>query len=404
MSKPLAKAENRHRRPMAIAFFAVLTAAVILSGCASNSDKEDDDNAKYVDQPVEQIYNVAFTLLQRRRFSEAAKVFDEVERQHPYSVWARRSMLMSAFAYYEANKYDDAIESADRFLSLHPGNRDAPYAYYLKAICYYEQISDVGRDQERTLQALNALNDITRRYPTTEYARDARLKIDLTRDHLAGKEMYVGRYYLKHGQYVAAINRFKAVIETYQTTSHVPEALERLTEAYFAVGLSDEAQASASVLGYNFPNSEWYKDAYNLLVEHGVGGNAAQPVQVASVKVAPRPAPPPPAPPVHPNAAVPALPPPEADVTPQSLALTAPAPTTPAPATAAPVSPAPSAAPSAPVPSTSAPATATASTTTTTTNAPRKNTDPYKTQRYQGYGGDEDLQDSWVRRLFRNLF
>lgn len=389
MIKPLVQAENRHRPPVAFALLAALSITLLLPGCAGKKSDIDEDNARYVEAPVEQLYNAAFTLLQRRRFTEAAKGFDEVERQHPYSVWARRSMLMSAFSYYEANKYDDATESIDRFLSLHPGSRDAPYAYYLKAICYYEQISDVGRDQEKTLQALNALDEIVRRFPNTEYARDARLKIDLTRDHLAGKEMYIGRYYLKHGQYVAAINRFKSVIETYQNTSHVPEALERMTEAYFAIGLVDEAQASAAVLGYNFPDSDWYKDAYGLLVEHGFGGAAPQPkVQVAST-----PAPAPPGPKINPNAAVPPLAPPQANIEPQSVASNAPVPQ----------SAAASATPSAPA---GAQGAASAPTTTASAEKPeRKNADPYKTQRYSGYvGDDEDLRDSWSRRLFRNLF
>lgn len=385
MIKPLAQAENRHRQPVAYAVLAALSLTLLLPGCAGKKSQFDEDNARYHEAPVEQLYDTAFLLLQRKRYPDAARAFDEVERQHPYSVWARRSMLMSAFSYYEANKYDDAIDAADRFLSLHPGSRDAPYAYYLKAVCYYEQISDVGRDQEKTLQALNALEDIVRRYPTTEYARDAHLKIDLTRDHLAGKEMYIGRYYLKHGQYVAAINRFKSVIETYQKTSHVPEALERLTESYFAVGLADEAQASAAVLGYNFPNSQWYKDAYNLLVDHGYGGVKPQPnVQVASVKT-PAPAP---SPPINPNAAVPALVPPEANLAPQGVA------------TAAPEAPSASATPD---------AAASAQTTPTKTAATEKpkdsNADPYKTERYYGYvGDDEDLRDTWARRLFRNLF
>jgi outer membrane protein assembly factor BamD len=400
MTKPLAKAENWHRRPVAFAFLGALSATLLLPGCAGNKSEIDEDNARYHEAPVEQLYDAAFTLLQRKRFTDAARGFDEVERQHPYSVWARRSMLMSAFSYYEANKYDEALDAADRFLSLHPGSRDAPYAYYLKAICYYEQISDVGRDQEKTLQALNALEEIVRRYPTSEYARDAKLKIDLTRDHLAGKEMYIGRYYLKHGQYVAAINRFKSVIETYQKTSHVPEALERLTEAYFAIGLVSEAQASAAVLGYNFPNSEWYKDAYNLLVDHGYGGPPPRPkVQVASVQT---PAPPP-APPAHPNAAVPALPPPEAGVTPQSVAGAAPA-SAETPEALAPASP--QAPTEAPAPTTTQAATAAQPATTAAAEKPKSaNEDPYKSKRYSGYvGDDEDLRDSWVRRLFRNLF
>jgi outer membrane protein assembly factor BamD len=253
-----------------------------LAGCAGRREKKDVSDLQ--ERPVQVLYDTAFQLLQRRRYVDAAHAFDSVEREHPYSIWARRSMLMSAFSYYEANKYDDAVNATDRFLSLHPGNKDAPYAYYLKAICYYEQISDVGRDQEKTLQALNALQEVVRRYPQSEYARDARLKIDLTRDHLAGKEMYVGRYYLKHRQYIAAIDRFQNVITTYQTTSHVPEALLRLTEAYYALGLDSEAKATAAVLGYNYPNSVWYKDSYALLVKHGAQPNQNKPTTSSWVR------------------------------------------------------------------------------------------------------------------------
>ena len=172
---------------------------------------------------------------------------------------------MSAYSYYKDNKYDDAVNALDRFIQLHPGNPDAVYAYYLKGLCYYEQIVDVGRDQRVTELALESLNEVVTRYPNTPYARDARLKVDLARDHLAGKEMEIGRYYLVRDQYLAAINRFRRVIEQYQTTTHVPEALERLTECYLALGVKDEAQAAAAVLGYNFPGSDWYQDSYNLL-------------------------------------------------------------------------------------------------------------------------------------------
>ena len=238
----------------------LLGASLSLGACAG-----DGDEPEYVERPVEEIYDQAYSLLKRRQYLQAGQAFDEVERQHPYSIWARRAMLMSGFAYYQANKYEEAINASDRFIQLHPGNKDAPYAYYLKAICFYEQIQDVGRDQKKTLEALNALQDIVRRYPNSEYARDARLKIDLTRDHLAGKEMDVGRYYLKREQEIAAINRFRNVIETYQTTSHVPEALHRLVESYLSLGLDEEAQVAAAVLGYNFPGSEWYADSYQLL-------------------------------------------------------------------------------------------------------------------------------------------
>ena len=219
---------------------------------------------------VEVLYEHAFKFLKQRRFQEAAGAFDAVEREHPYSIWARRSMLMSAYAHYQSNEYDEAISAADRFIELHPGNKDAPYAYYLKAMCNYEQVQDVARDQQKTIDAMNALQDVLRRFPETEYARDSQLKLDLTRDQLAGREMSVGRYYEHRHEYVAAIGRFRTVIEIYQTTSHVPEALHRLVESYYALRLDGEAQAAAAVLGYNYPGSDWYKDSYRLLTSHGL--------------------------------------------------------------------------------------------------------------------------------------
>lgn len=220
----------------------------------------------YVERPVEQLYNEAMDLLLDGDYAAAAESFDEVERQHPYSVWATRAQVMAAYSYYENDAYDEAVIAARRFVDLHPGHRDAPYAYYLVAVSYYEQITDVGRDQRNTELALQSLDELVRRFPNTPYARDASLKVDLTRDHLAGKDMEIGRYYLHGGHYIAAINRFRSVIQNYQTTSHVPEALHRLAESYAALGVRDEAQASAAVLGYNFPGSEWYIDSYALLV------------------------------------------------------------------------------------------------------------------------------------------
>ena len=246
------------------AAFAVLGLQA-LSACSGNKDK-----FAYVERPVEIIYNEAVDKMEKRRYREAVELFDEVERQHPYSAWARRAMLMSAFASYQSNKYEDAINSIDRFIALHPGNRDVGYAYYLKAASYYEQIRDVGRDQDYTQNALNALNEVVRRFPSSEYARDARLKIDMTRDHLAGKEMYVGRYYLRRGQHIAAINRFRNVIEKYQTTTHTPEALHRLVEAYLELGIEEEAQIAAAVLGHNYPGERWYQDSYRMMQGRGV--------------------------------------------------------------------------------------------------------------------------------------
>ena len=235
-----------------------LGGALALSACSS-------DEVEYVERPVEVLYNSAMDLMLDGSFTAAAEEFDEVERQHPYSVWATKAQLMAAFSYYQTNQYDQAILSASRFIQLHPNSIDAPYAFYLVAISYYEQITDVGRDQRVTEQALAALSELGRRYPDTEYARDARLKVELARDHLAGKEMEIGRFYLVEGNFVSAINRFRIVIEQYQTTSHAPEALHRLAEAYLALGVADEAQTAAAVLGHNYPGSLWYQDSYALL-------------------------------------------------------------------------------------------------------------------------------------------
>ncbi len=251
------------------ALFAVLAASLILSGC-SLFQSSDDKDAKYVARPVERIYSDAWSKIQDQSWLEAAKQFDEVERQHPYSVWARRAMLMSAFCYYKAAHYSDAINGAEQYIQLHPGSREVAYAFYLKAMSLYNQITDVGRDQTTTEQALTALRDVMQRFPNTAYARDASLKVDLTLDHLAGKEMTVGRYYLRRLDYIAAINRFRTVVERYQQTSQIAEALERLTEAYYALGIYNEAKTAAAVLGANYPGSPWYQDAYNLLKEHNM--------------------------------------------------------------------------------------------------------------------------------------
>lgn len=243
---------------------ALAIAAIGLSGCGSS-----DENAAYVEQPVESLYNRGLDELSQQEYKAAAKAFEEVDRQHPYSVWATKAQLMAAFAYYESNKYDEAIIALDRFIQLHPGHRDLAYAYYLKALSYYEQISDVGRDQRVTQQALEALSEVVKRFPDSPYARDARLKVELAIDHLAGKEMTIGRYYQQEQQYVGAINRYRTVIERYQTTTHVPEALHRLVETYLALGVKSEAKEAAAVLGYNFPGSDWYQDSYFLMTGEG---------------------------------------------------------------------------------------------------------------------------------------
>ncbi len=222
------------------------------------------------DLPVEKLYNQGVDMTNKKFYKRAAEIFDKVDANYPYSVWATRAELMIGFDKYQDSDYDGAVVALDHFVQLHPGNRDAPYAYYLKAICYYEQITDIGRDQGATEDAQKALQEVIDRYPDTEYARDARIKLSLTRDHLAGKEMEIGRYYEKHGQYIAAISRYRNVVANFQTTTHVPEALARLVESYVAIGLPDEARKNAAVLGYNYPDSSWYKDSYDLLVHKHV--------------------------------------------------------------------------------------------------------------------------------------
>jgi outer membrane protein assembly factor BamD len=249
----------RARKAPAIA---AVTLALALSACAGSGSAGD---TAYVARDVETLYSAAKARLDAGNAKQAAALFDEVERQHPYSPWARRAQLMSAFSYYVQRDYNAAVQGAQRFISIHPGNKDAPYAYYLIALSYYEQISDVQRDQKVTEQALTALNEVNRRYPDTQYARDARLKIDLVNDHLAGKEMEIGRFYENAGKWVAAQIRFQNVVDEYQTTSHAPEALYRLTETSLALGLPTEAQKYAAVLGANYPGNEWYEKAYDLL-------------------------------------------------------------------------------------------------------------------------------------------
>ncbi len=240
---------------------------ILVTACSSSKEEEERIAAEKAAEttPVEILYNDAANALEDKRYAEATQKFEEVERQHPYSKWATKSQLMSAYASYEDDRYDEAIMALDRFIELHPGNEDIDYAYYLKALCFYEQISDVARDQAMTQSALEALNTLILRFPDSQYARDAQLKKDLTLDHLAGKEMEIGRYYLNRGQINAAINRFRAVVKEYQTTTHIPEALHRLVEAYLTLGLKTEATRIAAVLGHNYPGSDWYEDSYNIL-------------------------------------------------------------------------------------------------------------------------------------------
>jgi len=241
---------------------AVCALALTLPACAGKKVKGD---TAYIARDVNTLYGLAKESLDRRQYDESAKLFDEVERQHPYSIWARRAQMMSAFSYYMAQKYPESISSAQRFLTIHPGNKDAPYASYLIAMSYYQQIEDVSRDQKISQQAADAFNELIRRYPQSRYAADARLKQDLINDHLAGKEMEVGRFYQRSGKWLAAATRFRIVIDKYQTTSHTPEALERMVETYLNLGMPGEASKAAAVLGANYPGSKWYDRSYKLI-------------------------------------------------------------------------------------------------------------------------------------------
>lgn len=237
----------------------VILLVAALAGCTSKDAVDPPPEA------VEVLYNRAYDRFLDGAMKDAVQGFEEVERQHPYSEWAVRAQIMGAYASYRSGQYDDAILTLERFLKLHPGHRDAAYAYYLIAISYYDQITDVARDQKITEQAMSALKEVISRYPDTEYARDANLKLDLTVDHLAGKEMKIGRYYQDRKEYIAAINRFRTVVERYQTTGHTPEALHRLVECYLMIGVNEEAKKYAAVLGHNFPGSDWYRYSYNLM-------------------------------------------------------------------------------------------------------------------------------------------
>jgi outer membrane protein assembly factor BamD len=246
----------------------VAVSALTLSACGARTDRP---RLAYEERPVEALYNTGYQRLQSKRWADAIDYFQEVERQHPYSEWSRRSILMQIYAYYQNNNYAEAIAASDRFIQLFPGNPSAPYAFYMKALCNFEQITDVGRDQGYAQAALDGLKDVQRRYPGTSYAIDATVKIDMVNDQLAGKEMAIGRYYQRAGQPLAAINRYKAVIdnEAYQRTSHTPEALYRLVEVNLVLGLKEEATRNGAVLGFNYPGSPWYAEAYALLSEEG---------------------------------------------------------------------------------------------------------------------------------------
>jgi outer membrane protein assembly factor BamD len=243
----------------------ILLAVGVLCGAvtACSSDKKSEEAMK--DRPLEELYTEARAFMAEGKYAKAAESFDEVERQHPFSQWAPRSQIMAAFSQYKAQKYDDAILTLARFTEMYPSHERLDYAYYLTALCYYEQISDVGRDQGITRKAAKALTDVVKRFPQSSYARDAQIKLDLTKDHLAGKEMMIGRYYLGQQEYLSAASRFRTVVEQFDTTTHAPEALHRLVEVYLLLGVKEEAEHYAAVLGHNFPESEWYERSYALL-------------------------------------------------------------------------------------------------------------------------------------------
>ncbi|MDO9413633.1 MAG: outer membrane protein assembly factor BamD [Pseudolabrys sp.] len=250
--------------------FAMLAIAVSLGACSSFNIFGSRDETP-PDEPADRLYNEGlFVLNNKKDPKKAVEKFEEVDRQHPYSEWARKSLIMSAYAYYQQGSYDETVTASKRYIALHPGSADAAYAQYLIGASYFDEIPDITRDQARTEKALAALDEVIRKYPTSEYAVSAKQKIEVARDQLAGKEMQIGRYYLEKKDFTGAINRFKVVVTRYQTTRHVEEALERLTESYMALGIVGEAQTAAAVLGHNFPDSEWYKHAYALVKNGGL--------------------------------------------------------------------------------------------------------------------------------------
>jgi outer membrane protein assembly factor BamD len=262
------------RRLATAPLLAAIVLLPLLAACGSHDD-DADAAAAAGSQPVEQLYNNGVDALHDKRYATAITQFDLVQQNYPYSTWAVNAQLMDGYTLYLQNKYTEAIGTLDRFIQLHPAHRDIAYAYYLRALSYYEQINDIQRDQSGTDQALTALQEVVTRFPDSAYARDARLKIDLARDHLAGKEMEIGRWYQRQNLNTAAIGRFQRVVDNYQTTNHVPEALSRLTEIYLALGMREEAKRTAAVLGYNYPGNSWYLDSYNQLFDDGLVPNAA---------------------------------------------------------------------------------------------------------------------------------
>ena len=268
--RPPKLATSQRRIPFA-RLCAIALIVLPIAACSSFASLFGDKDALPPDQPADKLYNEGLYLVnQRQEYKEAVKKFEEVERQHPYSEWARKALIMAAYSNYEAREYEEAIAAAKRYVTLHPGSADAAYAQFIIGSAYFDQIVDINRDQARTEKAVAALDEVARKYPNTEYAVSAKRKMDIARDQLAGREMMIGRYYMGKKDYTAAINRFKIVVTQYQTTRHVEEALMRLTEGYMRLGIVGEAQTAAAVLGHNFPDSVWYQDAYKLVKTGGV--------------------------------------------------------------------------------------------------------------------------------------
>jgi outer membrane protein assembly factor BamD len=266
--KEMAQPSRPIRRACAVA--AIVALPLLVSGCLSG--EPDVDLATYVQEtePADALYNQGLANLNAGRLKEASRKFDAVDRQHPYSEFARKSMVMGAFANYRQGNYDEAINAAKRYVALYPSSEDAAYAQYIVGLSYFRQIRDVTQDQKESRRAIEAMDEVVQRWPDSEYVDDARAKVRFARDQLAGKEMQIGRYYLERREFIAAAKRFRYVVENYSNTRHVEEALARLTETYFAMGLTSEAQTAAAVLGHNYPDSEWYKDAYALLQTGGL--------------------------------------------------------------------------------------------------------------------------------------
>lgn len=257
----------------------LLATSLVACGSGHKNDKKklnDNSNSSYQENTPEQLYNNGIDGIKIRKYKLATKQFELLQENFPYSAYTPNAQLMEGYAYYLQNKYPEAVKQLENFLQLHPNSPDAPYAFYLRALCYYERISDVTRDQQGTMEALSALNDVVTRFPGTSYARDAQLKIDLCRDHLAGKEMLIGRFYEQQKNYEAAVTRFQRVVLDFQTTNHVAEALHRLVEVYLKLGLTDQARKAASVLGYNYPGSHWYRYTYNDLKKYQLVSNQTE--------------------------------------------------------------------------------------------------------------------------------